>query len=148
MQALFVTVKAAEPQDYTSIEALSEARFGAEETSRSFGQIALSPRTIRVGGRRTSVRLEPEFWLAIAYVVAASNIDQGKFFLDIERRSGRFAFASKIRSAVVSALLKMALVDRFCGARLSQYRRAEPAPAKSKAKKRGPKRAARSRTRA
>ncbi len=82
----------------------------------------LAPRTIRVGRRRTSVRLEPEFWLAIAYIVSVAKIDQSKFFLDIERRCGRFAFASKIRGAVVSALLTMALVGRVHFARLSAGR--------------------------
>jgi predicted DNA-binding ribbon-helix-helix protein len=122
LQALFVALAAAEPQDYTSIAKASGAGIGVGEVRRSFGKVVLAPRTIRVGRRRTSVRLEPEFWLAIAYIVSVAKIDQSKFFLDIERRCGRFAFASKIRGAVVSALLTMALVGRVRFARLSAGR--------------------------
>ena len=122
LQALFVALAAAEPQDYTSIAKASGAGIGVGEVRRSFGKVVLAPRTIRVGRRRTSVRLEPEFWLAIAYIVSVAKIDQSKFFLDIERRCGRFAFASKIRGAVVSALLTMALVGRVHFARLSAGR--------------------------
>lgn len=133
LQALFVALAEKGPQDYTSIADPSGLLFGAEEVGRSFGKSALSPRTIRVGGRRTSVRLEPEFWMAIAYIVAAAKIDQGLFFLDIERRCGRFAFASKIRSAVVSALLTMALVDRLRNAR-APARAARKRPARRRAR--------------
>jgi predicted DNA-binding ribbon-helix-helix protein len=133
LQALFVALEAVEPQAYTSIAEVTRdatrdatgAGFGIGDVRRSFGKSALAPRTIRVGGRRTSVRLEPEFWLAIAYVVSVAKIDHGKFFLDIERRCGRFAFASKIRSAVVSALLTMALVGRVRFARLAAGRSGE-----------------------
>jgi len=135
LQALFAALEAIEPQDYTCIADNAGSGFGIDGVCRNFGKVPLAPQTIRVGGRRTSVRLEPEFWMAISYVVSAAKIDQGKFFLDIERRSGRYAFASKIRSAVVSALLKMALAERARIARHAAGSRNEPAPGNPKTKK-------------
>ncbi|MCA3261270.1 MAG: ribbon-helix-helix domain-containing protein [Telmatospirillum sp.] len=131
------------PKDYTSIAALAELVADSKDVGRNFGKVLFTPRTIRVGGRRTSVRLEPEFWTAIDFVVAVEKIDRDAFFLDIEQRYGRFAFSSKIRSVVVSTLLKIALLDRIRCARLAASNRSGPPPRKRNEKKQGAEKAPR-----
>jgi len=52
--------------------------------------------------RRTSIRLEPEFWTALGEIAREQRSTISGVLLDIERIHGRSRFASKVRVAILS----------------------------------------------
>jgi predicted DNA-binding ribbon-helix-helix protein len=64
--------------------------------------IEITPRSVWIGGRRTSIRLEPEFWEALSYIAKREATDPPGVLLEIERIHGRSRFASKVRVAILN----------------------------------------------
>jgi len=64
--------------------------------------IEIAPRSVWIGGRRTSIRLEPEFWEALSQIAKREAIDPPGVLLEIERIHGRSRFASKVRVAILN----------------------------------------------
>jgi predicted DNA-binding ribbon-helix-helix protein len=64
--------------------------------------IEIAPRSVWIGGRRTSIRLEPEFWDALSYIAKREATDPPGVLLEIERIHGRSRFASKVRVAILN----------------------------------------------
>jgi len=63
--------------------------------------IEIPPRSIWIGSRRTSIRLEPEFWDALDEIAGIERTDVSGVLLEIERLHGRSRFASKVRVAIL-----------------------------------------------
>ena len=61
-------------------------------------QLLLKTRNITVDGRRTSVRLEPEYWRALDAIAAATGRDISQIYAAAEPRHGR---ADTLRVAVL-----------------------------------------------
>jgi predicted DNA-binding ribbon-helix-helix protein len=64
--------------------------------------IEIAPRSVWIGSRRTSIRLEPEFWTALGEIAREQRSTISGVLLDIERIHGRSRFASKVRVAILS----------------------------------------------
>jgi predicted DNA-binding ribbon-helix-helix protein len=64
--------------------------------------IEIAPRSVWIGSRRTSIRLEPEFWTALGEISREQRSTISGVLLDIERIHGRSRFASKVRVAILS----------------------------------------------
>gem|GEM_PF-2194882 len=64
--------------------------------------IEIPPRSVWIGTRRTSIRLEPEFWQALDEIARIEHTDVGGVLVEIERIHGRSRFASKVRVAILS----------------------------------------------
>lgn len=64
--------------------------------------IEIPPRSIWIGARRTSIRLEPEFWDALDEIAGIEHTDASGVLLEIERIHGRSRFASKVRVAILA----------------------------------------------
>ena len=64
--------------------------------------IEIAPRSVWIGGRRTSIRLEPEFWEALSHIAKREGTDAPGVLLEIERIHGRSRFASKVRVAILN----------------------------------------------
>ncbi len=64
--------------------------------------IEVAPRSVWIGGRRTSIRLEPEFWEALSHIAKREATDPPGVLLEIERIHGRSRFASKVRVAILN----------------------------------------------
>jgi predicted DNA-binding ribbon-helix-helix protein len=64
--------------------------------------IEITPRSVWIGSRRTSIRLEPEFWTALGEISREQRSTISGVLLDIERIHGRSRFASKVRVAILA----------------------------------------------
>lgn len=64
--------------------------------------IEIPPRSVWIGTRRTSIRLEPEFWEALDEIARIEHTDACGVLVEIERIHGRSRFASKVRVAILS----------------------------------------------
>jgi predicted DNA-binding ribbon-helix-helix protein len=64
--------------------------------------IEIAPRSVWIGRRRTSIRLEPEFWEALSQIAKCEATDMPGVLLEIERIHGRSRFASKVRVAILN----------------------------------------------
>jgi predicted DNA-binding ribbon-helix-helix protein len=74
------------------------------------------PRSVRIGGRRTSMRLETQFWEALRDVAEREHSDVGEICTRIAKRA---------RHANLSSAVRVALVDYY----RELASRGEPAPA-------------------
>lgn len=74
----------------------------ARKTMRDLARREIRPRTVRVGQRRTSLRLEPEFWAALGEIAAVEMKSVPQIFEQIEKAFGTRYFASTIRVFVLS----------------------------------------------
>lgn len=61
------------------------------------------PRVVWVGNRRTSLRLEPEFWSALEEIAARRGLGLSTVLHEIERRHGRKRFSSRVRIEALRA---------------------------------------------
>ncbi|MBI3505388.1 MAG: ribbon-helix-helix domain-containing protein [Proteobacteria bacterium] len=68
----------------------------------SYPCIEITPRSVWIGSRRTSIRLEPEFWTALGEIAREQRSTISGVLLDIERIHGRSRFASKVRVAILA----------------------------------------------
>lgn len=64
----------------------------------------LVTKNIKIGGRRTSLRLEPEFWTTIAEICAREKISRNDLFIRAETLRGKASRTSGVRSFVVAYL--------------------------------------------
>jgi predicted DNA-binding ribbon-helix-helix protein len=64
--------------------------------------IEIAPRSVWIGSRRSSIRLEPEFWAALSEIAKVQRTNLSGVLLDIERIHGRSRFASKVRVAILA----------------------------------------------
>ncbi len=64
--------------------------------------IEITPRSVWIGSRRTSIRLEPEFWTSLGEIAREQRSTISGVLLDIERIHGRSRFASKVRVAILA----------------------------------------------
>ncbi|HTP82461.1 MAG TPA: ribbon-helix-helix domain-containing protein [Alphaproteobacteria bacterium] len=62
------------------------------------------PRSVRIGGRRTSMRLETQFWEALRDVAEREHADVGEICTRIAKRS---------RNANLSSAVRVAMVDYY-----------------------------------
>jgi len=62
------------------------------------------PRSVRIGGRRTSMRLETQFWEALRDVAERERSDVGEICTRIAKRS---------RNANLSSAVRVAMVDYY-----------------------------------
>ena len=75
---------------------------GAKSAKPSYPCIEITPRSVWIGSRRTSIRLEPEFWTALGEISREQRSTISGVLLDIERIHGRSRFASKVRVAILA----------------------------------------------
>lgn len=58
-------------------------------------------RNVRIQGRRTSVRLEPEFWEGLNELLARENVSLDEFCDHVNARKGEASFSSTMRSQIL-----------------------------------------------
>lgn len=63
----------------------------------------LEKRSLTLEGHRTSLALEPEFWLALAALAAARATTVPRLVVEIDRGRGERGLASAVRLAVLAA---------------------------------------------
>lgn len=59
------------------------------------------PRSVRIGGRRTSMRLESQFWDALRDVAAREHADVGEICTRIAKRARHANLSSAVRVAMM-----------------------------------------------
>jgi predicted DNA-binding ribbon-helix-helix protein len=59
------------------------------------------PRSVRIGGRRTSMRLESQFWDALQDVAEREHSDVGEICTRIAKRTRHANLSSAVRVAMV-----------------------------------------------
>ncbi len=74
----------------------------AKAGKQAYPCIEITPRSVWIGSRRTSIRLEPEFWTALGEIAREQRSTISGVLLDIERIHGRSRFASKVRVAILA----------------------------------------------
>ena len=62
---------------------------------------------IRVGGRRTSVRLEPEFWTALADIARHERVSVEELCTEIDRGAGKLSRTAAIRVFLTGYAVKL-----------------------------------------
>jgi predicted DNA-binding ribbon-helix-helix protein len=67
------------------------------------------PRSVRIGGRRTSMRLETQFWEALRDVAERERSDVGEICTRIAKRSRNANLSSAVRVAMVDYYRELAL---------------------------------------
>jgi len=60
-----------------------------------------SIRNTRVEGRRTSVRLEPEFWAGLNELLEEEKVSLDQFCDYVQRRKGQASFSSTMRAQIL-----------------------------------------------
>ena len=58
-------------------------------------------RNVRIQGRRTSVRLEPEFWEGLNELLRRENVSLDDFCDHVDARKGNASFSSTMRSQIL-----------------------------------------------
>lgn len=58
-------------------------------------------RNVRIQGRRTSVRLEPEFWEGLNELLVRENVSLDEFCDHVNARKGEASFSSTLRSQIL-----------------------------------------------
>lgn len=66
------------------------------------------PRSVRVGGRRTSMRLETQFWEALRDVAEREHSDVGEICTRIAKRARHANLSSAVRVAMVDYYRELA----------------------------------------
>ncbi len=61
----------------------------------------VSPRNIRIGRRRTSMRLEEEFWAALAEMADREGTTAGVICTDIAKRRNSYGLSAAVRVEVL-----------------------------------------------
>ncbi len=61
-----------------------------------------APRSVRIGGRRTSMRLENQFWEALKEVAAREKSDIGEICTRIAKRARNTNLSSAVRVAMMA----------------------------------------------
>jgi len=79
-----------------------QAAVSGKSTKPQYPCIEITPRSVWIGSRRTSIRLEPEFWTALGEISREQRSTISGVLLDIERIHGRSRFASKVRVAILA----------------------------------------------
>ena len=79
-----------------------QAAGSGKSTKPQYPCIEITPRSVWIGSRRTSIRLEPEFWTALGEISREQRSTISGVLLDIERIHGRSRFASKVRVAILA----------------------------------------------
>lgn len=79
-----------------------QAAGSGKSTKPQYPCIEITPRSVWIGSRRTSIRLEPEFWTALGEIAREQRSTISGVLLDIERIHGRSRFASKVRVAILA----------------------------------------------
>jgi predicted DNA-binding ribbon-helix-helix protein len=73
-----------------------------QQISQDTHQKAIHPiRNVRVQGRRTSVRLEPEFWAGLNELLEEEKVSLDQFCDYVERRKGQASFSSTMRAQIL-----------------------------------------------
>ena len=73
-----------------------------QEISHNEAQKSIHPiRNVRVQGRRTSVRLEPEFWAGLNELLKAEKVSLDQFCDFVQRRKGQASFSSTMRAQIL-----------------------------------------------
>lgn len=66
------------------------------------------PRSVRIGGRRTSMRLETQFWDALRDVAARERSDVGEICTQIAKRASHANLSSAVRVAMIDYYRELA----------------------------------------
>lgn len=66
------------------------------------------PRSVRIGGRRTSMRLETQFWEALRDVAEREHADVGEICTRIAKRARHANLSSAVRVAMVDYYRELA----------------------------------------
>ena len=86
----------------------------------------VTPRNVRIGIRRTSMRLEHEFWDALAAFAAREGLTVAKICTDISRRHGATGLSSAVRVAVLAYFRsRFELLERETVGRTRRRRRSK-----------------------
>ena len=67
-----------------------------------------APRSVRIGGRRTSMRLETQFWDALREVAAREHSDIGEICTRIARDARHANLSSAVRVAMMAYYRELA----------------------------------------
>lgn len=67
------------------------------------------PRSVRIGGRRTSMRLETQFWEALRDVAERERSDVGEICTRIAKRARHANLSSAVRVAMVAYYRELAV---------------------------------------
>ncbi|HSE77574.1 MAG TPA: ribbon-helix-helix domain-containing protein [Alphaproteobacteria bacterium] len=62
----------------------------------------VSPRNVRIGRRRTSMRLEAEFWSALAEMADRKGTTAAMLCTEIARRRGNYGLSAAVRVEVLN----------------------------------------------
>jgi predicted DNA-binding ribbon-helix-helix protein len=62
---------------------------------------------IKVGGHRTSIRLEPEIWAALGDIARRENLTVNQLCTEIDHGAGELSRTAAIRVFVVSYLIRL-----------------------------------------
>lgn len=98
-----VSPRPARVQPPAIVEAVDSQATGSGKSAKpQYPCIEITPRSVWIGSRRTSIRLEPEFWTALGEISREQRSTISGVLLDIERIHGRSRFASKVRVAILA----------------------------------------------
>ena len=72
-------------------------------------------RNIRVNGRRTSIRLEPEFWAGLADIAQRERVTIDRLCTEVDRGAGKLSRTAAVRVFIMSymALLSQHNADQM-----------------------------------
>ena len=65
-------------------------------------------RNIIIGNRRTSVRLEPEFWISLADIAQREHISVNKLCTEVDRGAGNLSRTAAIRVFIAAYMVRLA----------------------------------------
>lgn len=65
-------------------------------------------RNITVGGHRTSIRLEPEFWAGLAAIAEREHMTVDQLCTDIDRGAGGLSRTAAVRVFITSYMVRRA----------------------------------------
>lgn len=63
---------------------------------------SLNPRNVRINGRRTSVRLEPDMWDALKEICAREGASRDQICSHVANTNGRRGFTSSLRVFILN----------------------------------------------
>ena len=65
-------------------------------------------RNITVGGHRTSIRLEPEFWAGLAAIAESEHVTIDQLCTEIDRGAGDLSRTAAVRVFITSYMVRQA----------------------------------------
>ena len=64
-------------------------------------------RNITVGGQRTSIRLEPEFWAALSFIAERESVSVDELCTEIDSGAGKLSRTAAVRVFIASYAVQL-----------------------------------------